>query len=58
MSKDNNLLFFGLGVGAGLCGIWLAIELLPFAALGGVGYLILKGLEQRKESSQDGNTLD
>ena len=47
------LLPFGLGVGAGLCGIWAAIELLPLLAMGGVGYLVYLGLAQTKGANKE-----
>ena len=58
-NKNKELVTFGLGVGAGICGVWLLVEMLPLIALGGAGYLILKGLEQNntqhhKENNQHG----
>ena len=46
--QERDLVTFGLGLGAGVCGIWLLIEALPIIALGGAGYLILKGMENSK----------
>jgi hypothetical protein len=47
-NKDRDLVTFGLGVGAGVCSIWLLIELWPLVLLGGAGYLVLKGMENSR----------
>jgi hypothetical protein len=51
VNKDRDLITFGLGIGAGVCGIWLLIEALPLIALGGAGYLILKGMENSQKEN-------
>jgi hypothetical protein len=48
--KDKNLAIFGLGVGAGVCSVYLILELLPLLALGGAAFLIVRGLANTKDT--------
>ncbi len=50
------LLPFGAGIGVGLISLWALIELLPLLALGGVGFLIFKGLEASNITKEDTDT--
>lgn len=46
MNNINPLIAIGLGIGIGVCGLWMLIEMWPLIILGGAGYLILKGVEK------------
>ena len=49
----SDLVPFGLGVGAGLLGVWVVVEFFPLFVIGGVSYIVLKGMENtsRKEDN-------
>lgn len=50
---DHPLVMLGIGVGAGVCGIWLLIELWPLLLLGGAAWLTYKGLELQSSKAQE-----
>ena len=51
MNDINPLIAIGLGIGAGVCGLWVLLEMWPIILLGGAGYLILKGVEQNTKET-------
>lgn len=53
MSQNNlnPLVALGLGVGIGVCGLWVFIETWPLLALGGAAYLVYKGTQQTKKEN-------
>jgi hypothetical protein len=52
MNKEP-LIPLGIGIGVGVTGILLAIELLPLAAFGAAGYLIYKGMESKVNTNKE-----
>ena len=50
------LLPFGVGVGVGVMCLWALVELFPLIALGGAGFLVVKGLKTTNISKEDTNT--
>jgi len=43
----NELLTFGIGLGAGIGILWLVAELLPILLVGGGAYLVAHNLERK-----------
>jgi hypothetical protein len=57
MSKAvNPLLPLGIGVGVGILSLYAVIELFPLIALGGAGYLVIKGLNINSKSKEETST--
>jgi len=54
--NNNNyhpLFMIGVGAGAGICAIWLLVELWPLLLLGGAAWLAYKGLESQAAKTQE-----
>ena len=59
MNKEitsNPLVPLGLGIGVGICSLWLLLEVWPLLMLGGAGYLVYKGME--KQNSKEKETTE
>lgn len=42
--QSDSLVPFAMGVGVGVIAIWALVELFPLLVVGGLGYMVLKGL--------------
>jgi len=51
-SKSNPLVPLGLGIGVGVCSLWLLLEVWPLVVLGGAGYLVYKGMESQNSKKE------
>jgi len=55
-TTDNPLIPLGLGIGIGICSLWLLIELWPLVILGGAGYLVVKGMQGQTTKKKETTT--
>ena len=56
--QSNPLLPIGFGIGIGACSLWAIAELWPLLIIGGAGYLVVKGLENQYNNSQESNQCE
>lgn len=51
-NKSNPLVPLGIGIGVGVCSLWLLLEIWPLVVLGGAGYLVYKGMESKNPKKE------
>ena len=49
----NPLVAMGVGIGVGVCGLWILLETWPILILGGAAYLVYKGVQKTTKESID-----